>query len=342
MRSIFFFSLIILLSIVMLYLLRPFFYPVFWAAVIAIMFYPFYKWLGKYIKTNGLNITIIMVSIVFILLIPLTFISTMVVNQSVGIYQSFSSTDLQNALNTAHGWLGNTFVAPFIEQAQREWPSYISKATQITSNFIFASIKSVTQNSVQFIFMLFIMFYSLYYFLKDGKKILGRLVHFSPLGDTYERMLFDRFTSTTRATLKSTIIIGGIQGTLSGILFWIAGVQGALIWGVVMVVIAIIPVVGPAIILIPAGIVMLVIGNFWQAMVLLIGALVISFMDNFLRPPLVGKDTQMHPLVVLFTTLGGIILFGVSGFVIGPIIAAFYISIMSIYEHYYHTELQNN
>ncbi len=342
MRSIFFFSLIIALSIAMLYLFRPFFFPVFWAAVITVMFYPFYKWLGNHIKSNVTNITITMVSVVVILLLPLTFISTIVVNESVDLYQSVSSEDLQTALNTAHGWLGNTFVGPFIEQAQQEWPAYVSKAAQVASNTIFTSIKSITQNSVRFMFLLFIMFYSLYYFLKDGQRMLDRLVHFSPLGDKYEKMLFERFTSTTRATMKSTLIIGGIQGVLSGILFWITGIEGAFIWGVIMVIFAIIPAIGPGIILIPAGIIMLILGSMWQAVVLLVGAFIIGFIDNLLRPPLVGKDIQMHPLVVLFATLGGIFLFGISGFVIGPIIAALYISIMSIYDHYYRSELQNN
>jgi len=167
-------------------------------------------------------------------------------------------------------------------------------------------------------------------------------MHLSPLGDTYEEMLYEKFTSATRATLKSTLIVGGIQGTLGGILFWIAGIEGAFVWGTIMVVLAIIPALGPPLILIPAGIIVLILGNLSSGILLLVGALVISFVDNLLRPPLIGKDIQMHPLVVLFATLGGILLFGISGFVIGPIIAALYTSIMSIYEHYYKTELGNN
>jgi len=155
-------------------------------------------------------------------------------------------------------------------------------------------------------------------------------------------MLYKLLTSTTRATLKSTLIIGGIQGSLGGILFFIAGIEGALIWGTIMVFLAIIPAVGPPLVLIPAGIISLLLGNVGAAILLLVGAFVISMIDNLIRPPLIGRDIQMHPLVVLFATLGGITLFGISGFVIGPIIAALYTSIMSIYEHYYKTELSNN
>ena len=163
------------------------------------------------------------------------------------------------------------------------------------------------------------------------------------VGEKKEQMLFDRFTSTARATLKSTFIIGGIQGLLGGIVFWITGIQGALVWGVVMGALSVLPAVGAFMVWLPAGLITLALGNIWQGVtILLMGFLVIISIDNFLRPPLVGRDTQMHPLVVLFSTLGGLVIFGVSGFVIGPIIAALYISIISIYNDYYKSELGSN
>lgn len=341
MRSIFFFSVIVLLSIAMLYLFQPFFYPIFWAAVIAVMFYPVYTWFRKHIST-GISLTFTLCTVVITLLLPLAILSVLVVNESIDLYQSVASHDLRDALNTAQTWFAGTPVAPYIEDAKREWPTYISKFAGATSSAVFSTVKSITQNSIQFLFMLFIMFYTLYYFLKDGKYMLHRLMHLSPLGDTYEEMLYKQFTSTVRATLKSTLIVGGVQGALGGILFWVAGIEGALIWALIMVVLGIIPAVGPPLVLIPAGIITLLLGNIGGGIALLIGAVLISFVDNLLRPPLIGKDIQMHPLLVLFATLGGIFLFGVSGFVIGPVLAALYTSIMSIYEHYYKKELENN
>jgi len=341
MRSIFFFSIIAILSISMIYLFRPFLYPIFWAAVIAIMFYPLYAWFMKHIP-RSISITLTLASVVITLLIPLTILSALLVNESIDLYQTISTQNLRQALDTVEVWSAGTPFAPYIEDAKINWPTYATKVANATSGAVFNTVKSITQNSVRFIFMLFIMFYTLYYFLKDGTKILKRLMHLSPLGDTYEEMLYEKFTSATRATLKSTLIVGGIQGTLGGILFWIAGIEGAFVWGTIMVVLAIIPALGPPLILIPAGIIVLILGNLSSGILLLVGALVISFVDNLLRPPLIGKDIQMHPLVVLFATLGGILLFGISGFVIGPIIAALYTSIMSIYEHYYKTELGNN
>jgi len=191
--------------------------------------------------------------------------------------------------------------------------------------------------------MLFIMFYTLFFFLRDGKKILEHLMHLSPLGNKYETMLYEKFTSTSRATLKGTFLVGCVQGTLGGLLFLAVGIPGALIWGLMMVALSIVPAVGCSIIWLPTGIIMLLMGNIWQGItILLFGTLVISNIDNLIRPPLVGKDIQMHPLLVLFSTLGGIFIFGISGFIIGPVIAALFTSVISIYDHYYRNELSNN
>jgi len=342
MRSIFFFGLIILLTISILYLIRPFFYPIFWAAVIAVMFFPIYSWILKHLKREKLSSAITLVLVLIVIFIPLTILSALLVNESISLYNKVSRSGIFQNPQGVSVWIEKTPFAPYVDQIRNEWTAYATKAAQWLSQFLFTNVRNVAVGSTRFLIMSFVMLYALYYFLKDGARMLKRLMHLSPLGDEYEKLLYFRFTSTARATLKSTLIVGGVQGTLAGILFWITGIEGAFVWGVIMVIMAIIPAIGPAIVLIPAGIIMLAFGNIWQGVALLIGAIIISFVDNLLRPPLVGKDTQMHPLVVFFATLGGLIIFGISGFVIGPIVAALYISIISIYEHYYKNELQNN
>lgn len=341
-RSVFFFTLIFLLTISVLYLIRPFIYPVFWAAVIAVMFFPLYTWILKYLKREKLSSALTLVIVLIIIFIPLTLLSALLVNESIDLYNKVTGSGIfQNPQNVSD-WIEKTPLAPYVEQVRSEWTVYASKAAQWLSQFLFTSVRNIAVGSTRFLVMSFVMLYTLYYFLKDGLRMLKRMTHLSPLGDDYESMLYSRFTSTARATLKSTLIVGGIQGSLAGIFFWVAGVEGAFVWGVIMVIMAIIPAIGPALVLIPAGIIMLALGNVWQGILLLTGSIVVSFIDNLIRPPLVGRDTQMHPLIVFFATLGGLIIFGISGFVIGPIIAALYISVMSIYEHYYRNELQNN
>lgn len=343
MRSIFFFGLIAILAVAILYIMRPFIYPVFWAAVIAIMFYPVYKRLLKHLKSPNFSALISMLLVIIIVFIPLSFLSTLLVNQSIALYQSVAKGDFMGKVAGASQWLQQSPLAPYLENVRNNWTVYAENATKTISIFLFNNLKNVTQNSLRFIFMLLIMFYALFYFFRDGARMLKRLMHLSPLGDKYEQMLYEKFTSTARATLKGTFIVGSLQGVLGGLLFWFTGIEGALIWGVVMVALSIIPAVGPAPVWLPAGLIMLALGNVWQGLtILLFGALVIGLIDNILRPVLVGKDIQMHPLLVLFATLGGIFIFGLSGFVIGPVIAALFIAVMTIYDHHYRNELQNN
>ncbi len=343
MRSGFFIALIIILSVAMVYLFLPFFYPIFWAAVIAVMFYPLYKFVNKHIKMAGFSSLITILLVIVILFLPLATVSLLMVNESIHLYRTVSQANFVENVENISNFLRKTRFAPYAETIRTEWTGYAADAAKAISLYLFNNLKELTQNSLRFIFMLFIMFYTLYYFFKDGPRMLKRVMRMSPLGDEYENKLYERFTSTSRATIKGTIIVGGIQGTFGGILFWITGIEGALIWGVVMIALSIIPAIGSFLVWLPAGIIMLAVGNVWQGiLILLFGAIVISSIDNLIRPYLVGNDIQMHPLVVLFSTLGGLILFGISGFVIGPVIAALFISIMTIYEFYYKKELASN
>ncbi len=343
MRTVFFSVLIILLATAMLYLVRPFIYPIFWAAIIAILFYPIYKRILQTIKSPAISSLFTLIGVVIILFVPLTILATLLINASVDLYQAVADGDWMGKVQVATGWLEKTSFAPYIDSIKGNWTEYAAQAAQNLSIFLFENLKNITQNSVQFIFMLFIMLYTLFFFLKDGPRMLNKIMRLSPLGDDYETMLYQKFTSTARATLKSTFLVGGVQGILTGLLFWIVGIKGAIIWAVLTTAIAIVPAIGAFVIWLPAGIIMLALGNVWEGItILLVGMLIISTIDNFLRPILIGKDTQMHTLVVLFSTLGGIFIFGISGFVIGPILAALFLSIIAIYEHHYKGELQDN
>ncbi|MBT3418959.1 MAG: AI-2E family transporter [Candidatus Magasanikbacteria bacterium] len=354
MRRIFFFSILGLLGVGLLYLFRPFFYPIFWAAVIAVMFYPLYKFLGKYITIPSLNTMITILLIIVTLFIPLSLITFLTTTQSINLYQTVTTNpETFLDVNTISTRFEGSFLEPLLLNIRGTWVEYANQAAEKTSLFIFENtkefftllenIKNLTTTALKFIAMVFIMFYCLYYFLKDGKSILEKASYLSPLGDKYEHKLFEKFTSTTKATLKSTLIVGGIQGALGGIIFWITGIEGAFVWAIIMVILSIIPAIGAFLVWFPAGVIMLALGNTWEGiLILLFGGIVISMIDNLLRPPLIGKDTQMHPVIILFSTLGGIIVFGVSGFVIGPIIAALFLSVLSIYSEHYKKDLQRN
>jgi predicted PurR-regulated permease PerM len=180
--------------------------------------------------------------------------------------------------------------------------------------------------------MVAILLYTMFFFLMDGSKLLEKILYYLPLGDEDERRMLDKFTSVTRATLKGTIVIGVLQGGLAGVAFAVVGIQGALFWGTIMAVLSIIPSVGTALVWVPAAIVLGAGGHVIKAVGLAVFcAVVVGAVDNVLRPLMVGKDTQMHELLILFGTLGGVFMFGVVGFIIGPIIAALFVTIWEIY-----------
>lgn len=343
MRSVFFFSLLVIFCLSMLFLIQSFFYPIFWAAILTILFHPIYAWLLKHLKSPTLSAILCLIIIVAIIIIPLTGLTILTVNKSIDLYQQASHGELLIQVKGITHWLANSEFAPYLENARTYWNEHFQNFAKTVSSFLFNNLGGFTQNSLTFLGMFFLMLYTLFFFLKDGARMLKNLMHLSPLGDRYEKMLYDSFTSTVRATLKGTLLMGAVQGTVGGILFWLTGIQGALIWGILMAVASFIPALGTAIIWLPAGIIMLIFGNTWQGITILsVGVVIISSIDNLLRPRVIGRDTQMHPLLVLFSTLGGLALFGISGLVIGPVIAALFLAIVSIYEHHYSTELKNN
>lgn len=342
-QSIFFFGLIGVLGVAILYLIYPFIFPIFWAAIIAILFYPVYTWMEEHLKFKNLSAILTIIIVIAIVFLPLILISALVVNQSVTLYATITQENYYvEEINRILQLLKETPLAPFVEQAEERLIQSTTDIAKTATLTLFNSAKQITSTSVRIMAQFLIMLYTLFYFLKDGTKMLDRLMHLSPLGDKYEKKLFNEFTSTTSATLKGTFIVGGIQAVIGGLLFWWVGIKGYIIWTLVMFVLALIPAVGASIVIFLGGLILLTLGNVSSGLLLVIGSIFTGTIDNFIRPQIVGKDIQMHPLLVLFSTLGGILLFGVSGFIIGPIIASLFLSVVSIYDYYYETELSHN
>ncbi len=341
-RSFFFFALIVLFGISILYIFQPFIYPLFWAAVIATIFHPVYAYVAKHSKLPSVSSALTLILVVATLFIPLLGISILVVQQSLNLYTIVAQSGYQFSVGDATGWIAQTPLAPYHTMIVDQFQAHAGDIAKNVTSFIIQNFTTITQVSATFIFQFCIMMYSLYYFLKDGERIVQRIVHLSPLGDTYEQLLFTKFISTSRATLKSTLIIGGVQGTLGGLLFFFTGIPAPIVWGIVMIAFSIIPGLGSFVVWFPTALIVLLMGNIQTGIILLIGGSIISMVDNLLRPPLLGRDTQLHPLVVLLSTLGGIFLFGVSGFIIGPVLAALFIAVIDMYDHYYKDELTHN
>jgi predicted PurR-regulated permease PerM len=179
---------------------------------------------------------------------------------------------------------------------------------------------------------LFVMVYAMFFFFRDGKSIVEKIFYYMPLGHEDEELLLERLRSITRATIKGTLVIGVIQGTLAGLAFWVAGIDGAAFWGTVMTVLSVVPGIGAALVWVPAVIYLYLIGQPVAATLLLVWcAAVVGTIDNVLRPILVGKDAKMPDRLILIGTLGGLFLFGVIGFIVGPIVCGLFLTVWEIY-----------
>ena len=201
-----------------------------------------------------------------------------------------------------------------------------------TGSMLFNTISSVTYSAVNDLFMLFIFLYTMFFFLRDGKQLLAQLLSYLPLTQTDQNRLLGKFISVTRATIKGTMVVGAVQGSLAGLALHFAGIDSALFWGTIMSVLSVLPVLGSALVWIPAVIYLAATGQYPQAIgVLLFCSIVVGQIDNILRPMLIGRDTQMPELLIFFGTLGGIGLFGVFGFILGPIVAALFMTIWEMY-----------
>jgi predicted PurR-regulated permease PerM len=334
-RKILFVTLAGVVAALSLYLLKPFFFALFWAVVIAGLFQPVYRRLQARHKLPSLNAAVTLLLVVFVLILPAGILATLLVNESIDIYNSIDA-DIASIELKAHDWADQLAAHPTTARLHLNSDTLIERFTEVIKNLanvIFKSLTGLTQNTLMFLVKFAVMLYALFFFIRDGDRMLRRAKALFALGKDRESVLYERFVVTARATLKVTFIIGGIQGILGGFLFYLVGIKGALTWGVVMVLTSIVPGVGCSIIWAPAGLILLVTGHLWEGtVVFLAGVLVISMVDNLLRPILLGRDVQMHPLLIFLSTLGGIALFGISGFVIGPILASLLLSILDMYE----------
>lgn len=197
--------------------------------------------------------------------------------------------------------------------------------------FFAAHAFNVGQNTFDFIVSFFIMLYLLFFLLRDGSELSKNIRDAIPLQEELQRNLSSKFTNVIRATVKGNIVVAILQGALGGLIFWFLGIHAPVLWAVVMAFLSLLPAVGTALIWLPVAIYFLVTGATWKGVVLIAyGVLVIGLVDNILRPILVGKDTKMPDYVVLISTLGGMAIFGLNGFVIGPVIAAMFMAVWDI------------
>jgi predicted PurR-regulated permease PerM len=330
--------LLLAVSLALVWILMPFYGTILWGAIIALLFEPLYVRLLARLKgrrTTAALLTLLVVIVIVIL--PLALITASLAREASTVYAHIKSGEWKPALffegvfAALPQWLLtllDRLGLPDFDTLQRRLTAALAQASQ----FIASQVLDIGQNAFEFIAGLFITLYLAYFLIRDGKVVGRTLQRAIPLAAEHKRELLGKFTTVIRATVKGNLLVAAVQGALGGLAFWFLDINAALLWGVLMAFLSLLPAVGAGLVWLPVAIYLFIIGALWQGVALTAyGVLVIGLVDNVLRPILVGKDTGMPDYVVLITTLGGMAVLGINGFVIGPAIAAMFIAVWHIY-----------
>jgi predicted PurR-regulated permease PerM len=328
---------VVLVTVAFVWILRPFYGAVLWAVIFAIVFRPLYRRVLRDVaqrRTIAALATVVIILVMVIL--PVTLVGGLLVQEALSTYERVQSGELnvgrffQQVFNALPAWatgLLDRVGLTSLGRVEERLSALLTRSAQ----FIAAQALNIGQNALDFLVSLFLMLYLLFFLLRDGEALARSIRNAIPLRADQQRNLADRFSVVIRASVKGNLVVALVQGALGGLAFWFLGVRAPVLWGTLMALLSLLPAVGTALVWLPVAIYFLATGEVVKGVILIVfGVLVIGLVDNILRPILVGKDTRMPDYVVLISTLGGIAVFGLNGFVLGPVIAALFITVWDI------------
>lgn len=340
-----FILLLIAVTTAFIWVLSEYSLAIFWGVAFAIVFSPFHKRVVARMPNKPTLAAILTLLLsLFVVILPMVLISLSLVKETSTIYERINSGNtsvgsyLQQIFNALPSWL-----TPWLEKLHlgtlEEMQSKLSNIALQASKLAASKAVGLGQNTLGFVVGFGVMLYLMFFLLRDGKSLTERIWRSTPLAPEHKRELAIKFTTVIRATVKGNLAVAAAQGALGGLIFWILGIQGPVLWAVVMAFLSLLPAVGAGLVWGPVAIYFLATGDTTKGLVLAAyGTLVIGFVDNMLRPLLVGKDTKMPDYVVLISTLGGMSIFGLTGFVLGPAIAALFMATWEIFANMQKTE----
>jgi predicted PurR-regulated permease PerM len=333
-----FLVLLVAVTLAFVWILLPFYGAVFWGIVLAILFAPLQRRLLARLggRPNLAALATIGV-IVLLVVLPLAFVGAALMQEGSSLYKRLQTGEisvaryLEQMLAVLPGWLTGLLDRYGLGDPaalQRKVTDAAAQGGKVIAGQVF----DIGQNTLDFVVGFFVMLYLAFFLLRDGAALARRLRDAIPLDAASKRNLFAKFATVIRATVKGNVLVAAVQGTLGGLAFWYLGVHGAVLWGTLMAFLSLLPAIGAALVWLPVALYLMVSGAVWEGLGLVLwGTAVIGLVDNLLRPVLVGKDIRMPDYLVLISTLGGMAIFGINGFVIGPVIAAMFLSAWDIF-----------
>ena len=324
----------------------PFVNPIGWAAAFAIVLAPVNRRLSRLIRSPGLRAGAMTAAVILLIVVPLTLLGIAVAAAVVRMYDSAQQwmshgqiTSIQHFLYTPWVQHLRLQLSQLVDTAQLDIHSMISSALKQMAQSTVTQATAIAQNFYQFIFSFFLMVFTLYIFFRDGRRITDWLTGLLPLPAAQRQRIVEEFSEVVTATIVGDLVVALLQGFMGGLAFWVLGLPASAFWGGVMAFLSILPVVGSPLIYVPAAALVILQGEFVTGALLLAwGGLVVSQIDNILRPVLISGRTKLHTLTLFFSILGGIYLFGLFGIIAGPLVAALFLTMLNLYREALYSE----
>jgi len=328
---------LLIVTAVALYLcwlmMKPFLGVLMWAAVLVIVFYPIHRRLVQRTDRPSLSALVSCALVILTILVPVALLTVAVINELSGAVQNVQA-GINYLLNPNSPITGRLlgWASRFMDVEQLRSGEYLAQQLGGVSGGLAGRTLGVIGGLLGAIVQMFFVVFTMYYLFRDGDRIFETIKNSLPLNEEQSLSIMERTKEVVGASVYGVLAIAVIQGTLGGLAFWVLGVPSAIVWGVAMTFLSMIPMLGSFLVWVPAAIYLAMTGHYVKAIMLVLwGTLVIGMIDNFLRPKLVGGRTRLHELYIFFAVLGGLQVFGVLGIVLGPVVLALAMSLIEVF-----------
>lgn len=319
---------------------RPFLASIIWGAVLAGVFYPLNSLLQRRIKRNNVRALLMCIIVVAVIIVPAVFIAIGLVGEVTNAFPKFRKALESGQLDfllkpRAYGWnekiqhlLGN-----YIDLSSLDLESIIGRNIERLTAFLLQQVSNFVGNFSAALVSFGLAVLSMFFFFRDGESLAVRLKELLPMSEDLKNNLTSRLKEVIEASIYGGVLVAAIQGILGGFIFWILGLPSPIFWGTVMAVLSLIPIDGPYLIYIPAAVILILAGSWVKGIILFgLGVAIVSQSDNLLRPIIISSRTRIHTLILFFSILGGLKVFGLLGIILGPVVASIVFTLLEVYK----------
>ena len=332
--------LLLLTGVGVYFIFKPFLISIVLAFILSRLFYSWYQKIQAILRNESIAAFLATLLLLVVIFLPIFLVGKIAAEEVVDLYRTINLDSRQLSV-WQDRWQELTKTYPFLNTLVSFDENSWRQLAQNINHLLILLGKYLYQNGRYFLFTLFITTFCLYYFFKDGDRLIKKIMQLSPLSNQKEQKLLDDFINVSRATLRGSLIIAIVQGLLATLIFLIFHIPSAVLLGVLTTIFALIPMIGTAIIWLPVGLILVAQGSVWAGIIILLyGALIVGSVDNLLRPQLIKNTAHLHPLLVFLSTMGGLAFFGLAGFILGPVLTVFFLNLLSIYQEEFQEELE--